>query len=404
MSTARPSLLAVCTTAPWPVTNGYTLRVFHLLQELSRVWSITLVSLPSDSGEPPPFDLERFIPLHLEGTVHAYPWRFDQQPLKAAIDQAIELSRPRRAVVWRGAEGAWFDAPQLPAGVVDLIDCVPLDLWSGFLIDPDLRGRYRKLRELGVSAYYSRRTVKSFSSVICAGERDAAWLRWLGREANVHVVPNGVLLPERGAGGPRAPRPTLSFIGTLDFEPNVDAALFLARDIWPRVRAARPDAQLLIAGRNPTPEILALRAVEGLEVLANVPDMNAVLARSWLSIAPMRGGVGVKNKVLEAWAASRPVALTPLAVNGLKIPDGHEDLVQSGAPELAEAVIRLFGSPDRVARMGEEARAHVGQHYAWRNLTGDFDHLLRHAVADDLTHRNHGFGTSFNAELLPSVA
>ena len=403
MSTARPSLLAVCTTAPWPVTNGYTLRVFNLLQELSRVWSITLISLPSDGGEPPPFDLERFIPLHLDGTVHAYPWRFDQGPLKAAIDHAVELSRPRRAVVWRGAEGAWFDAPHLPAGVADLIDCVPLDLWSGFLIDPVLRGRYRKLRELGVSAYYSRRTVKSFSSVICAGERDAAWLRWLGRESNVHVVPNGVALPDPKAGGVRAQRPTLSFIGTLDFEPNVDAVLFLARDIWPRIKAARPDAQLLIAGRNPTEEVLSLGAVAGIEVLANVPDVNAVLARSWLSIAPMRGGVGVKNKVLEAWAASRPVVLTPLAVNGLKIPPGHDDLVQPGATDIAGAVIRLFDSPDLAARMGDEAHAHVSEHYTWRNLTGDFDHLLRHAAADDLTHRNHGFGKSFDAELLPSV-
>lgn len=404
MTPDRPTLLAVCTIAPWPVTNGYALRVFNLLRELSENWAITLIApspgSPADGfpTEAIPLAVTRHIPLDLEGTGLSYPWRFDQRPLKAAIRKAVETYRPERAIVWRGAEAVWFDAPDLPPGVVDLIDCTPLDLWRGFVTQRGLRLRYRKFREFGVSARFARRAVKSFSAVVCAGEEDATWLRWIGRRVgrhpSVHVVSNGVVLPDAQpdmqSGTGLAPRPTLSFIGTLDFEPNVDAVLFLAQDIWPIIRAACPDAELVIAGRNPAPEVQSLACLPGVEVRANAPDINVVLSRSWVSIAPMRCGVGVKNKVLEAWACSRPVVLTPLAVNGLMLPAGHETLVRSDAKAVAHAVIELFRAPAEALRMGREAHAHVSRHYTWRNSAARVDALLRDAAPGGLAHPDHG--------------
>ncbi|HEY0206631.1 MAG TPA: glycosyltransferase family 4 protein [Acetobacteraceae bacterium] len=397
MTASRPTLLAVCTIPPWPVTNGYALRVFNLLRELAEDWAITLIASPPDvQGEEIPLPLARYIPLDLQGAGLSYPWRFDQRPLRAAVEMAVKAYQPQRAIVWRGGEAAWFDAPNFPPGVVDLIDCTPLDLWRGFIAQRGLRVRYRKLREIGVSARFAARAARSFSSVVCAGEKDAAWLRWVGRcvgrGSSVHVISNGVVLPDGPSAGGQAPKPTLSFVGTLNFEPNVDAAFFLAREIWPVIKAACPDAELVIAGRNPTPEIQALARLPGIEVQANAPDMNVVLSRSWVSIAPMRSGVGVKNKVLEAWACSRPVVLTPLAVNGLMLPAGHERLMGADHKAMAQAVIGLFRTPAEALRMGREARDHVGQHYTWKNSAARVDALLRNAAPDELAHSADGLG------------
>lgn len=381
----RPRLLAVCTIAPWPVDNGYALRVFNLLRELSDDWDITLIAprFDCEAGEAI-LRLEQHIHLEVSGIGQSYPWRFDPQPLKAAIREASERCRPHRSLVWRGAEAAWFDAPDLPGGVVDLIDCTPLDLWRGFIIQRGLRARYRKVRELAISARFARRTVQNFASVVCAGEQDAVWLRWMGSSPSVHVVPNGVAMPGASTVQAQDEKPRLSFVGTLNFEPNVDAVEFLARDIWPIVHAACPAATLVIAGRHPTPEIQAMAGLPGIELQANVPDMTAVLGRSWLSIAPMRGGVGVKNKVLEAWACARPVVLTPLAVNGLTLPPGHESLVRADAAGIAAAVIELFRSPDTALRLGQAAHAHVAESYTWRGSAAMIDRMLRQAVPDSL--------------------
>lgn len=390
---ALPTLLAVSTTAPWPVADGYTVRVFNLLEQLSRSWAIKLLAPPLPPGSDDfPAGVAEYLPMDLldsEGQGFAYPWRFDQAQLDTAIRDAVRVHRPARALVWRGAEAVWFDGADLPPAVADLIDCTPLDLWRGFVAQRSPRIRYRKLRELGVSALFARRTVQSFSAVVCAGEADVRWLRRLGGRRSVHLVSNGVNQPDSGceageAADALAP-PRLSFVGTLNFEPNTDAVGFLSTEIWPLVRAALPDAELIIAGRNPTPEILELDRRSGIEVHADVPDIYAVLRRSQVSIAPMRSGVGVKNKVLEAWACARPVVLTPLAVNGLVIPDGHEALVRSTPAGLAHAAIALLRDRALATRLGAQACNHVHEHYTWKNSAAQIDRLLREAAPDRLS-------------------
>lgn len=269
-----------------------------------------------------------------------------------------------------------------------MIDCTPLDLWRGLAVKQQARVRARKLRELGVSALFARRAVQRFSSVVCAGAADARWLCRIGGRSSVSVVLNGVVLPDLGPMLERrdgaARRPCLSFVGTLDFEPNVDAVRFLVGEIWPLVRKAHPDAELLIAGRDPTSAIRAPAGRAGIAVQADVPDMSGVLRRSQISIAPMRSGVGVKNKVLEAWASGVPVVLTPLTVNGLSVPRGHERLVCSTARGLAQAVADLFRDGAEARRLGLSARRHVRDRYTWAGSAGEIDRLLRGAAPDRL--------------------
>ncbi len=372
-----PTLLAVCTLAPWPVRNGYSLRVFNLLRELAPHWSITLLA-PDDGGRVAP-GIADHVPLALQGQGLTYPWRFDGRTLRAAIDRLVRERRPDRALVWPGAEAAWFGRQGLPPSVMDMIDCNPLEFWRGTLAGPGLRDRWRNLSQLGVAARYARRTVRSFAATTCVGEQDAAWMARLGGRGAVHVVPNGVALPPEAELVDEAGPPTLSFTGTLDYPPNIDAVRYAAAEIWPRIRRAAPGARFVIAGRNPGPELLALDGRDGIEIMADVPDMAPVLGRSWASIAPMRTGVGIKNKVLEAWACARPVVLTPLATNGLVLPPGHETLVRTGADGLAEAVIGLFGDAEGRRRLGLSARETVERHLTWAAAAARLDGLLRAA-------------------------
>ena len=175
----------------------------------------------------------------------------------------------------------------------------------------------------------------------------------------------------------------MSFTGTLDYPPNVDAVAFLTGAIWPLVRAQVPAARLVVAGRNPVAAIAALNGRDGIEVAADVPDMAAVLRRSWVSVAPMRTGLGIKNKVLEAWACGRPVVMTGLATNGLVLPPGHARLVQAGAPALAAQIVALLQDADARRALGEAARAHAAARFCWA-AAADRVHLLLLAAGPPL--------------------
>ena len=367
-----PSLLAIATLPPWPASNGYSLRVSHLLEHLADRWRITLIAPPCDV--PPQL---AHVPVTLPGRGVTYPWRYDQTTLRTTLDQTLHRHRPDRALVWAGAEALWFGRTDLPPAVVDIIDCNPLEFWRGFTSYRGLRQRYRALREIAVAARYARLTVRGYRATVCVGQADARWLRWLGGRDSVHVVPNGVDLPASGARVDEAQQPTLSFTGTLDYRPNVEAALFAADAVWPRIRAAVPGARFVIAGRNPAAEVLALGNLPGITVLRDVPDMATVLGSSWASIAPMRSGVGIKNKVLEAWACARPVVMTPLATNGLIVPHDHAALVQQAPAALAACVIALFNDSARRYRLGASAQENVRTHSTWAGAAAHIDALLR---------------------------
>ena len=74
----------------------------------------------------------------------------------------------------------------------------------------------------------------------------------------VLVVPNGV--PAHLLSRPRpAEEPlTLVFVGHMQYEPNVDAALWLIREILPRVAASVHGVRLYVVGQHSTAALQAL--------------------------------------------------------------------------------------------------------------------------------------------------
>lgn len=367
-----PRLFAVCTLPPSPVRDGYSLRVANLLQRLAGRWDVTLLAPVGPEGEGLP-GIAEHLPLALTGAGLSYPWRFDNTPLTAAIVQGVAATRPERALVWPGAEGAWLAGrAQVPA-VLDMIDCNPLE-FLGNLRSARGWDWARNAKEAAIAALHSRRAVRGFDATICVGERDAAWMARLGGRG-VQVAPNGVALPDT-LGAERA-EPTVVFAGTLDYPPNIDAVAFTAASVWPRVRRAMPEARWVIVGRRPVRTIRALHGQDGIEVRADVLDMPVELQAAWVAIAPMRTGVGLKNKVLEAWACARPAVLTPLAMNGLTLPPGHAGLVQATADGMADAVVRLLRDHAARQRLGDAARAMVARDFTWDNAAARLDALLQ---------------------------
>ncbi|MHB8079338.1 MAG: glycosyltransferase, partial [Candidatus Krumholzibacteriia bacterium] len=153
-----------------------------------------------------------------------------------------------------------------------------------------------------------------------------------------------------------APRDGVVFVGYFVHPPNVDAALWLGRDIWPRVRRRLPQARLSIVGKYAPPEVTAL-AGAGIEVTGHVPDLGRLLDASRVSVAPLRFGPGLKGKVTQAMAAGLPVVTTPCGVEGLPAVSGHHVLIGETAEALADAIVQLHGDEALWRRIAAGGRA-----------------------------------------------
>jgi glycosyltransferase involved in cell wall biosynthesis len=159
----------------------------------------------------------------------------------------------------------------------------------------------------------------------------------------------------------------------MSFPPNVTAVLHYYQQILPHIRRELPQVRLIVAGRDPAPEIAALASDPYVTVTGYVDDMRPWLARSCVMICPMTSGSGIKNKVLEALAMARPVVATTLGIEALEVTDQCELVIADQPAEFAAAVLRLLRDPDVRKRMGAAGRQLVMQRYTWDACAASYD-------------------------------
>src|SRR5207244_2106356 len=136
-----------------------------------------------------------------------------------------------------------------------------------------------------------------------------------------------------------------AFVGALDYLPNVDAAVWFAREVWPAIRATHPAAELRLIGRKPAPAVQELAALPGVKLIGQVPDVRPHVAAVAVVVAPLRLARGLQNKVLEALAMAKPVVAAPAALAALTAEPGVHLLSATTPAEWAAAVGGLFADP-----------------------------------------------------------
>jgi GT2 family glycosyltransferase len=108
------------------------------------------------------------------------------------------------------------------------------------------------------------------------------------------------------------------FVAGFGHPPNVDAAVWLARDIMKLIWERVPNATLSLVGANPTPTVRALASAR-VEVRGRVSEeeLRARYARARIAMVPLRVGAGVKSKVVEALREGLPLVTTTVGAQGL---------------------------------------------------------------------------------------
>lgn len=387
----RP-LLHLAKELPLPANSGGRIRTLHVLRAFARAAAADAVR----SG----LDLEvhvlGFSDEPVDGPVAGLPGRVlgvqRRPPLRGALRAgSVAVGRwyhPRleaELARWRGRPAhLHLDFPQvlvnvprgLPVSSIDFHN-VENDLLRQRLSgDPSLLRRLVAPVEASRTAAWERRAAR-VPLVSCCTPQDAERLAQMGVRGAV-VVPNGTEVP--GAVTAPPADPTALFVGALDWEPNVDAVVFLLREVWPRVRAELPGARLAVVGRSPVQRLRDADGRDGVEVHADVPSVAPHYAESALAVTPLLTGGGSRLKIVEALAHARPVVSTTLGAEGLEDLVGRGVVLADGAPALAAAVVERLRSPGLAAAEGARGRAAVQATWSWEAVTAP----LADALADGL--------------------
>ena len=231
--------------------------------------------------------------------------------------------------------------------------------------------RTRRLAELEGSRALAQSAQAMYEQEMdCIRRMDVTWVvspveqEVLAREvpqARV-VVATNIHYPEEDV-PPFASREGMVFVGGYRHPPNVDAALFYAREVAPHLRELLPGVTTYLIGSN-APQVLQDLAGPGIEFVGFVPEIEPWFRRCRLSVSPLRYGAGVKGKINHSMSFGLPVVATTPSVEGMHLVDGEEILVADDPRAFAEAIARLYRDEALWNRLSAAGLANVRRHFS----------------------------------------
>ena len=174
------------------------------------------------------------------------------------------------------------------------------------------------------------------------------------------VVPNGVDIARYARARDGVPDERIALVsGSFDWRPNQLGLAWFCAEIVPRVSrlaGGRPFS-IRVAGRMSAPYAETLAAMSAVSVERNPADMNDELARATVVVAPVIASSGTRLRILEAWAARRPVVTTHEGALGLEYA-GDGDMVvrdRHDPDAFARALWAVLDDPQRARAIAAAA-------------------------------------------------
>ncbi len=325
--------------------------------------------------------------------VRALPSR---TPLQAAYSRSPQMARLIRQVQSEAAfdvvhvehlRGAELSQAVEGAPVVfDSVDSISLLFDYVRRSGPTWRSRALAGLDLARTRHYEGRLLDRYPRVLVTSQRDrdalAALMTAHAVDGRLIMLPIGVDLDYFVPTDVTRDPATLVFTGKMSYHANTAAALDLASQVMPLVWQQRPDARLVIVGKDPPASLLALTADRRITVTGGVPDMRPYLAQATVAVAPMRYAAGMQFKVLEAMAMTAPVVSTPQATTALQTQAGQDLLVADTSQGIAESILALLTDEGLRRRIGQAGRRYVETCHNWVTIAEKLEEVYRQAMAE----------------------
>jgi polysaccharide biosynthesis protein PslH len=216
---------------------------------------------------------------------------------------------------------------------------------------------------------YEAEVADSFAAHITCSDLDCQRLRAIAPRANAITIANGVDIEYFHPTPIESAAPSIIFVGSLNWYPNVDAVLFLLREIWPLAKMAAPNLRLDIVGSAPPLNIVELAAgLEDVTVHGFVNDVRPLMNAATLYVCPIRDGGGTKLKILDAFAMQQCVIAHPIACEGIDVVPGRHVQLAESAASFVQSIMRLLQLPGERQDMARAARRLVVERYSFAEI------------------------------------
>jgi glycosyltransferase involved in cell wall biosynthesis len=393
-----------------PVDTGGKIRSYNILRRLAqnkdRDNQLTLLSYYGGKRDP---DYQAALPQQFPNAQVVHTAATDSEGLQGVVDYLCKLPRLAPYSVSKFTHRAVrkLIASHLMSGQFDVAVCdflAPSLNFPAKLPIPCLLFQHNvesalwrrmatteshPLRKLAYTleatrmSRYERRTLARFHHIVAVSENDRQQMLQMDPSCEITVNPTGVDTQQFQVAPPSsAAPPRITFTGSMDWEPNIDAMEYFCAQIWPRILSDFPDAIFQIVGRTPSPRVQRL-ASKSVVVTGTVPSVTDYLRDATVVVVPLRIGGGTRLKIYEAMAMGKALVSTSIGAEGLTFENGRDLLLADDANSFADA-IRLLLRDAQVRRRFEQAAVHLAAKFDWSVVAGQFAEVLQRMAAGSI--------------------
>lgn len=382
---------------PYPLLSGGQIRTYNLLKNLSKHHQITLFALIKDKTETEYIkDLEPFCSKIKVFKRTKNPWAIRNVLLAGFTPYPFLVTRNlpsnMRSKIKKEIAQSNYDLihaetfymmPNIPSTKIPvlLVEQTIEYLGYDYYAKKTKNALLRALLHIDVAKirYWEKHFWLKAKHLVTMSEDDKKFIgSEIGDRVPIDVVANGVDVDSFSEVKRNLPKhPTILFVGTFKWLPNIDAVTFLVEKVWSGIKSQVKDAKLWIVGHSPTDKVKKYGQLKDITVSDNVKDIRDAYSQAHVLLAPIRSGKGTRYKVLESMATGTPVVTTPLGAEGLSITHGTHALIGESEQELTDLTIKLLNDELLQMRLSKEGKKLVTDQYGWESISESLDRLYR---------------------------
>ena len=385
-------LIFLTSRFPYPINKGDKLRSYNQIKELSIQNDIYLISLSeSKVSERSIVELNKYCK-----SVHVYhislinrifnlfktlinnrPFQvnyFYHQKIQKKINSNISIINPDHIICQLVRTALYVKDEHSIPKTIDYMDALSKGLERRITISKFWQKPFVKMESQRMKRFENL-AFEFFNNHIIISSSDRDEIAHINNK-NIEIIPNGIdsnyfkkITTNKIY--------DLIFIGNLSYIPNIEAAKYISKTIFPILKEKIPNIRILISGSNPSKKVLRL-ANKNIKISGWVDDIRETYCSGKVFFAPMNLGSGLQNKLLEAMSLGIPCITSNLCNESLGGTHMKNIIIGNSTEEYISQILNILSNSELISDIGKNGSEYVNKKFSWENSNKKLMGILKH--------------------------
>ena len=164
-------------------------------------------------------------------------------------------------------------------------------------------------------------------------------------------------------------------LGAMDWLPNQDGMNWILKDVFPKVKQKEKSAEIHLAGRA-MPTKLKSHKQDGYYNHGEVSNASDFMSKHKVMLVPLFTGSGIRVKIIDGMSLGKCIISTSIGVKGINCSNNKNIIIANTKNEFIEAMCFCIQNPDKVNKIGNEAKKYVSENFTKEHITNELKKII----------------------------